>query len=138
MKYVSSLEAFCYDNVMNFIRIFDFFKGEELNPIQCILKIIGTISFTIAVFGAGLISLNGGTITRTIWNDIGSYSLVAGGTIGTICFLGVGMYSAGKSRGLTTISGSAKHVFKMIFLTMFLPAIVICSILTAIFILPRL
>jgi hypothetical protein len=117
-------------------QIFHFFDGEDLTPIQRILKNIGSISIMVATFGAALISLNGGNVTGSIWSSIGLYSLAIGGIIVVFCFLGVGVYSIGKSKGITTTGASVIHVLKKVFLIMFLPAIILTFILSII-LLPR-
>ena len=111
-------------------QIFNFFDGEDLTTTQRVLKNSGSISIMVATFGAGLISLNGGKVTGSIWNDIGLYSLAIGGIVAVFCFLGVGVYSIGKSKGITTTGASVLYVLKRVFLFMFLPAIIATLILS--------
>lgn len=114
--------------------MFGFWGGDNKDPFTKTMRIILTIAYFTSVIGY---TLTGPSINANEgWQDVfGGYLLVAGSMTILVGHVLLGYASYRKDKRFTQPNQAPKHMFKSIFLYIYLPAIILTAVLMTITIL---
>lgn len=113
------------------------FKNENLSPALLAIKRVGQFGFALFPISIGIFQMNGGQVEGNSYVDIAAWLLRIGLVIGIICFSTIVLDSLRNPKGGNDARRSFLTGFKKIVLFMYLPAIVLATILVILFVLPR-